>query len=129
MASLRDPNFLCRFHRLKDPIPRKRVRDPPQPRNFPHCVKKHRHLAATAIGCRYGGCLVYVVEGHASACPQTVGVDEKYVALTLIKLKREVSASIMRPIKNVHLLFQCYLVLVNTIYYFIQFGGIRTHFK
>ena len=86
------------------------------------------HLAATAIGSRYGGCLVYVVEGHASACPQTVGVDEKYVALTLIKLKREVSASIMRPIKTVDLVFQCYLVLVNTIYYFIQFGGIRTHF-
>ena len=73
--------------------------------------------------------MVYVVEGHASACPQTVGVDVKYVALTLIKLKREVSASIMRPIKNVELLFQCYLVLVNTIYYFIQFGGIRTHFE
>ena len=53
----------------------------------------------------------------------------KYVALTLIKLKREVSASIMRPIKNVELLFQCYLVLVNTIYYFIQFGGIRTLFE
>ena len=73
------------------------------------------HLAATAGGCRYGGCLVYVVEGHASACPQTVGVDVKYVALTLIKLKREVSASIMRPNKNVDLLFHCYLVLVNTI--------------
>ena len=86
------------------------------------------HLAATAGGCRYGGCLVYVVEGHASACPQTVGVDVKYVALKLIKLKREVSASIMRPNKNVDLFFHCYLVLVNTIYYFIQFGGIRTHF-
>ena len=86
------------------------------------------HLAATAGGCRYGDCLVYVVEGHASACPQTVGVDVKYVALTLIKLKREVSASIMRPNKNVDLLFHCYLVLVKTIYYFIQFGGIRTHF-
>ena len=31
--------------------------------------------------------LPYVVEGHASACPQTVGVDVKCVALTLIKLK------------------------------------------
>ena len=30
--------------------------------------------------------LSYVVEGHASACPQTVGVDVKCVALTLIKL-------------------------------------------
>ena len=40
--------------------------------------------------------LSYVVEGHASACPQTVGVDVKYVALTLIKLKYDVSASIMK---------------------------------
>ena len=32
------------------------------------------HLAATAIGCRYKK-LAYVVEGHASACPRTVGVD------------------------------------------------------
>ena len=65
------------------------------------------HLAATAGGCRYEMYLVYVVEGHASACPQTVGVGVKYVALTLIKLKREVSASIMRPIENIDLLFQC----------------------
>ena len=40
--------------------------------------------------------LPYVVEGHASACPQTVGVDVKCVALTLIKLKYYVSASIMK---------------------------------
>ena len=105
------------------------AQDPTRARDFLRGMRHPRHLAATAGGCRYGGCLVYVVEGHASACPQTVGVDVKYVALTLIKLKREVSASIMRPNKNVDLLFQCYLVLVNTIYYFIQFGGIRTHFK
>ena len=41
--------------------------------------------------------LSYVVEGHASACPQTVGVDVKCVALTLIKLKYYVSsASILK---------------------------------
>ena len=40
--------------------------------------------------------LPYVVEGHASACPQTVGVDVKCVALTLIKLKYYVSAYIMK---------------------------------
>ena len=40
--------------------------------------------------------LSYVVEGHASACPQTVCVDVKCVALTLIKLKYYVSASIMK---------------------------------
>ena len=46
-------------------------------------------------GRRLGMYLVYVVEGHASACPQTVGVDVKCVALTLIKLKYYVSASIL----------------------------------
>ena len=40
--------------------------------------------------------LSYVVEGHASACPQTMGVDVKCVALTLIKLKYDGSASIMK---------------------------------
>ena len=40
--------------------------------------------------------LSYVVEGHASACPQTVCVDVKCVALTLMKLKYDVSASIMK---------------------------------
>ena len=50
-----------------------------------------RHVRASL-----GMYLVYVVEGHASACPQTVGVDVKYVALTLIKLKYDVSVSIMK---------------------------------
>ena len=50
-----------------------------------------RHVRASL-----GMYLVYVVEGHASACPQTVGVDVKCVALTLIKLKYDVSASIMK---------------------------------
>ena len=53
------------------------------------------HLARD-VRASLGMYLVYVVEGHASACPQTVGVDVKYVALTLIKLKYYVSASIMK---------------------------------
>ena len=53
------------------------------------------HLARD-VRASLGMYLVYVVEGHASACPQTVGVDVKYVALTLIKLKYDVSASIMK---------------------------------
>ena len=53
------------------------------------------HLARD-VRASLGMYLVYVVEGHASACPQTVGVDKKYVALTLIKLKYDVSASIMK---------------------------------
>ena len=53
------------------------------------------HLARD-VRASLGMYLVYVVEGHASACPQTVGVDKKYVALTLIKLKYYVSASIMK---------------------------------
>ena len=53
------------------------------------------HLARD-VRASLGMYLVYVVEGHASACPQTVGVDVKYVAWTLIKLKYNVSASIMK---------------------------------
>ena len=53
------------------------------------------HLARN-VRASLGMYLVYVVEGHASACPQTVGVDVKCVALTLIKLKYDVSASIMK---------------------------------
>ena len=33
------------------------------------------HLAATALESAGKAHLAYVVEGHASACPQTVGVD------------------------------------------------------
>ena len=71
-ASLRDRSQVSRYHRLEDPKPRKRVRDPPHTRNIPHCVKIHRHLAATALT----HILVRVVEGHASACPRTGGVDK-----------------------------------------------------
>ena len=53
------------------------------------------HLARD-VRASLGMYLVYVVEGHASACPQTVGVDVKCVALTLIKLNYYVSASIMK---------------------------------
>ena len=53
------------------------------------------HLARD-VRASLGMDLSYVVEGHASACPQTVGVDVKCVALTLIKLKYDVSASIMK---------------------------------
>ena len=53
------------------------------------------HLARD-VRASLGMYLVYVVEGHASACPQTMGVDVKCVALTLIKLKYDVSASIMK---------------------------------
>ena len=53
------------------------------------------HLARD-VRASLGMYLSYVVEGHASACPQTVGVDVKCVALTLIKLKYYVSASIMK---------------------------------
>ena len=58
----------------------------PSPRLLVRSGDRPNHLAATAGGCRYEMYLVYVVEGHASACPQTVGVGVKYVALTLIKL-------------------------------------------
>ena len=44
------------------------------PRAAKTAGKHPDHLAATAIGFRYTN-LAYVVEGHASACPRTVGVD------------------------------------------------------
>ena len=66
---------------------------PESSKNFVGVSPPHlaRHVRASL-----GMYLVYVVEGHASACPQTVGVDVKYVAWTLIKLKYNVSASIMK---------------------------------
>ena len=70
-----------------------KIRDGVSP---PHLA---RHVRASL-----GMYLVYVVEGHASACPQTVGVDVKCVALTLIKLKYYVSASIMKPNNQFELL-------------------------
>ena len=73
------------------------------------------HLARD-VRASLGMYLVYVVEGHASACPQTVGVDVKYVALTLMKLISEVFASIMKRKNNVQLFFSCYLGSISTIY-------------
>ena len=68
-----------------------------------------RHVRASL-----GMYLVYVVEGHASACPQTVGVDVKYVALTLIKLKYYVSASIMK-LNNLNFYKSVTYIPINTI--------------
>ena len=66
------------------------------------------HLARN-VRASLGMYLVYVVEGHASACPQTMGVDVKCVALTLIKLKYDVSASIMKCNIQFELLLICYI--------------------
>ena len=71
------------------------AQDPTRARDFLRGMRHPRHLARH-VRASLGMYLVYVVEGHASACPQTVGVDVKYVALTLIKLKYDVSASIMK---------------------------------
>ena len=81
------------------------------------------HLAATAIGSRYAGCLVYVVEGHASACPQTVDVDEKYVVLTLIKLYNDVSAYIIKRNNQFELLLPVIYNSINTICLVKRFSG------
>ena len=66
---------------------------PESSKNFVGVTPPHlaRHVRAS-----FDMDLSYVVEGHASACPQTMGVDVKCVALTLIKLKYDVSASIMK---------------------------------
>ena len=81
------------------------------------------HLAATAGGCRLGRKLVYVVEGHASACPQTVGVDKKFVALTLIKLCYEVLASIMKRNNQFELLLPIIYNSINIICLVKRFSG------
>ena len=67
----------------------------PSPRLLVRSGDRPNHLARD-VRASLGMYLVYVVEGHASACPQTVGVDVKCVALTLIKLEYDVSASIMK---------------------------------
>ena len=81
------------------------------------------HLAATAGGCRYEMYLVYVVEGHASACPQTVGVGVKYVALTLIKLYYDVSAYIIKRNNQFELLLPVIYNPINTICLVKRFSG------
>ena len=55
------------FHQVgAGPYPRLRAKSP---------SKRRGHLAATALQSAGKAYLAYVVEGHASACPQTVGVD------------------------------------------------------
>ena len=81
------------------------------------------HLAATAGGCRYEMYLVYVVEGHASACPQTVGVGVKYVALTFIKLYYDVSAYIIKRNNQFELLLPVIYNPINTICLVKRFSG------
>ena len=80
------------------------------------------HLARD-VRASLGMFLVYVVEGHASACPQTVGVDVKYVALTLIKLCYEVLASIMKRNNQFELLLPVIYYSINTICLLKRFSG------
>ena len=80
------------------------------------------HLARD-VRASLGMYLVYVVEGHASACPQTVGVDVKYVALTLIKLCYEVLASIMKRNNQFELLLPVIYYSINTICLLKRFSG------
>ena len=46
----------------------------PSPRLLVRSGDRPNHLAATALQSAEKAHLVYVVEGHASACPQTMGV-------------------------------------------------------
>ena len=75
----------------------------PSPRLLVRSGDRPNHLARD-VRASFDKDLSYVVEGHASACPQTVCVDVKCVALTLIKLKYDVSASIMKFIIQFELL-------------------------
>ena len=48
----------------------------PSPRLHVRSGDRPDHLAATALNSAGGADLAYVVEGHAPACPQTVGVGK-----------------------------------------------------
>ena len=48
----------------------------PSPRLLVRSGDRPNHLAATALISAGGADLAYVVEGHASACPQTVDVSK-----------------------------------------------------
>ena len=84
---------MCEF-RVGKPKTQERARGPTHTRRIPYRIE----IPAPSPGCTgvVRRDLPYVVEGHASACPQTVRVDVKCVALTLIKLKYYVSASILK---------------------------------
>ena len=78
MDSLGDRLFWHPQIQVQKTQTRARSRGPTQPRNLLYRIE----IPAPRLT-RSGISLAYVVEGHASACPRTVGVDVNYGALTL----------------------------------------------
>ena len=80
MDSLGDRLFWHPQIQVQKTQTRARSRGPTQPRNLLYRIEIP---APSGKRLRGTGHLAYVVEGHASACPRTVGVDASRGALTL----------------------------------------------
>ena len=73
-ASFRDPKIFDGYVKVKkSEIPGARQGPSPHAQHPPLCKKTPAPSKSVGALWRY---LAYVVEGHASACPQTVGVDK-----------------------------------------------------
>ena len=73
MDSLGDRLFWHPQIQVQKTQTRARSRGPTQPRNLPYRIEIPAPSGQVCALRRY---LAYVVEGHASACPRTVGVSE-----------------------------------------------------
>ena len=73
MDSLRDPRNLGCELGVGEPETQERARGPTHTRHF---LERIEIPAPSGQVCALWRYLAYVVEGHASACPQTVGVSE-----------------------------------------------------
>ena len=71
MASLRDPGIQGAYLGVGKPKTQERARGPTHTRRIPYRME----IPAPRLT-RSGNILVRVVEGHASACPRTGGVDK-----------------------------------------------------
>ena len=78
MDSLGDPGIQGAYLGVGKPKTQERARGPTHTRRIPYRME----IPAPSGYRAREYILVYVVEGHASACPQTVGVDVNYGALT-----------------------------------------------
>ena len=72
MASLRDPGIQGAYLGVGKPKTQERARGPTHTRRIPYRMEIPAPSGNVCALWRY---LAYVVEGHASACPRTVGVD------------------------------------------------------
>ena len=79
MASLGDPGIQGAYLGVGKPKTQERARGPTHTRRIPYRMEIPAPSSYRARGISWA----YVVEGHASACPRTGGVDASRGALTL----------------------------------------------